>query len=77
MGAGFIVRRGAPVRCAEEQARHREARQKLRRYFEIMNDLLEPHRDPCGFVAREYEGYEEVLSGTAVYLVDLERAAGA
>jgi len=59
-----------------ERAKHKEALSKLKRFMELMNDILEPHRDPStGMTSTEYEGWEEKMAEVAPYMVDLEKGA--
>ncbi|MCO5166175.1 MAG: hypothetical protein M9894_07380 [Planctomycetes bacterium] len=51
-----------------------EAHQKWTAAVDILNKILDYHRDPStGNVKAEYEGYEEELSRIAQHLVDLEK----
>lgn len=60
---------------ALELQKHKEAHEKLTKALDKLNETLEPYRDPdTGILATGYQGYEDMYSEIAQYLVDLEKS---
>ncbi|MBX3468003.1 MAG: tetratricopeptide repeat protein [Planctomycetes bacterium] len=57
------------------QVKRAEAHAKWTRAIDILNRILDDHREPHGTVNPAYEGYEEEMGRVAQVLVDLEKRA--